>query len=342
MVHLGDSDWCIVDSCQARGSNVPVAIEYLTSFGPDTLDRVRLVVATHWHDDHIKGLASVFKMSPNARFACSTAMKDTQFLMLVESARAAIQGESGVDEFASIYDSLVERAEAAKVKRVATPKWAIQDRKLLELPGLGRSFPVTITALSPSDGTVALALEGIAAQLPKVGDPQQRIPNVTPNQASVVLWIQAGPFRALLGADLEHSNNVDVGWRAILSSHQDTERAFVFKVPHHGSENADCPEVWGKMLKENPFAVVTPFSLDLPGASDFKRMAERTANLYCTSSGPGKPPRRDPAVEKAAKYVAAKRRVLQGKPGHVRVRWSANLKKSAPSVELFNGAYSAG
>lgn len=309
---------------------MPVAIEYLASLGTDTLDRVRLVVATHWHDDHIQGLASLLGKSPNAKFACSTAMAHEQFIMLVEAARANIQGSSGVEEFAAIYD-LIEKGGAA-------PRWALQDRMLLELSGPGRSFPVKIKALSPSDKTVALALAGIAALMPKIGSPQQRIQNVTPNESSIVLWIQAGQRRALLGADLEHTHDPASGWLGILASHNDADPAFVFKVPHHGSENADCPTVWETMLTDNPYAVVTPFSSELPAGSDLRRLARRTANLFCTSDGPGKPPRRDPIVEKTAKYVTTKRRVLQGNPGHVRIRWSLNQLESFPTVELFNGA----
>ena len=330
VVHLGDNEWCVIDSCRARGSDLPVAIEYLTILGNGSVDRVRLVVATHWHDDHIQGLSSILEKSPSAKFACSTAMAHDQFIMLVEAARSSIQGSSGVEEFAAIYGLIEKMGEA--------PKWAVQDRELLGLPGAGRSFPVTIKALSPSDRTVALALASIAARMPKVGSPQRRIQNVTPNESSVVLWIQAGQKRVLLGADLEHTNESALGWLGILSSHTDADPAFAFKVPHHGSENADCPKVWESMLIDNPFAVVTPFSLDLPGTSDLRRLAARTVNLFCTSVGPGKPPRRDPLVEKTAKYVATRRRVLQGNPGHVRIRWALNQVESSPTVELFNGA----
>jgi beta-lactamase superfamily II metal-dependent hydrolase len=341
VVHLGDNEWCIVDSCIPRGHREPVAVEYLSSFGNGALSRVRLIVATHWHDDHIRGLASMLRRAPGAHFACSAALDTDNFFTLVEAASSAIQGRSGVDEFASIFEFLVENAPSGKAKKLAAPMFAIENRKLLNLAGRSRPFPATVTALSPSDGTVRLAFTDIAQWLPKTGEAQRRITNRSPNHTSVVLWIEAGARRALLGADLEHNGHPGEGWMAVLACHQDPRAAALFKVPHHGSSNADCPDVWAKMLVENPVAVVTPFSSGnpLPKSSDLQRLGGRTKSLYCTAAGAGKPPSRDALVEKAVRRVATERRVIEGQPGHVRVRWPLSGKTANPSVELFNGAY---
>ena len=128
---------------------------------------------------------------------------------------------------------------------------------------------------------------------------------------------------------------------AIIASHQDSTPGLVFKVPHHGSENADSPDVWEKLLIQDPFAVVTPFTggqVRLPGDSDLERLSGRTSKLYCTTAGTGKPPNRDPAVERRMR-ILSDRRVIAGQPGHVRLRWSATTKVGKPEIELFNGAY---
>jgi hypothetical protein len=300
-----------------------------------------LIVATHWHDDHIRGLAAMLRLVPDAHFACSQALSTDNFATLVEAASSAIQGRSGVDEFASIFELLVEMAPEGKAKKLAAPVFAIENRKLLHLEGGGRSFPAAVTALSPSDGTVRLAFTDIAHWLPKAGDTQRRVTNRSPNLTSVVLWIEAGARRVLLGADLEHTGCPGEGWIAVLACHDGSGAATIFKVPHHGSANADYPEVWAKMLVENPFAVVTPFlsGRGLPQRSDLRRLAERTKNLYCTAAGPGKPPSRDPLVEKTARRITTERRVIEGKPGHVRVRCSLSDPGADPIVEKFNGAY---
>jgi hypothetical protein len=338
LLHLGHNEWCIVDSCIAKGRSESVAAEYLSGFANGALEGIRLVVATHWHDDHIRGIASILRLVPTAAFFCSAALDTAIFFELVGIGATGVQTQSGVDEFARILGIITENMNPSG--RFPTPKWAIENRKLLHLPTNGRSFPATVTALSPSDGTLALALAEISKLLPKTGDTQRRIPNLTPNHSSVVLWVEVGPMRALLGADLLQTGHAGEGWTAVLANHQDPNLAAFFKVPHHGSENADCPEVWNRMLVENSIAVVTPFSSGrpLPKKSDLRRLSGRTTNLYCTAEGKGKTPRRENVVEKIMRRQVKERRVIEGRPGHVRVRWSLSAPV-APTVDLFNGAY---
>jgi hypothetical protein len=340
LVHLGDNDWCIVDSCIPRNSRESVASEYLGSFQNGALGRVKLVIATHWHDDHIRGLASILQRSPAAHFGCSAALDNENFRKLVEL--PYIQKRSGIDEFRAILDLLVERRATGTPLNLVAPRFAIENRRLLYLPALGRTCAASVMALSPSDGTMRLAFADFAQLLPNSGQAQRRIPNRAPNRTSVALWIEVGTRRALLGADLEQTNRPGEGWMAVLAAHQDPIPAQAFKVPHHGSMNADYPNVWAQMLIQNPIAVVTPFSggqARLPQSRDLMRLGTRTTNLYCTSPGAGQPPRRDSSVEKIVRRVTKQRRVIDGRPGHVRIRWSATDANGVPVVETFDGAY---
>ncbi len=333
LIHLGDNEWCVVDSCISRRSADPVAVEYLRSFNNDALANVRLVVATHWHDDHIRGMASLFSRAPHAHFCCSMALQHREFLTLVSAASATIPGYSGVEEFVAILNELEARGRRA-------PKFAVENKPLLTLPASGRSFPISLESLSPSDPTIRLALAQIRSLLPQVGQPQRRIVNSTPNHTSVAIWVKAGCVRALLGADLEHTTRTDQGWAAVLSCHVDPVPGHLFKVPHHGSPTSDNVVVWKQMLEENPVAVVTPFAGRLPEESDLERLSGRTSRLYCTvKGGLGKPPNRDPLVEKEMRRQLSERRILAGQPGHVRVRWSATENNPAAHIETFNGAY---
>jgi hypothetical protein len=345
VLHLGDNQWCIVDSCIPHGFSEPAAVKYLNSFQTDALAGVKLIVATHWHDDHIKGLASILKRVPGASFFCSMALNTDNFFALAGAATEAIQGNSGVEEFAAILGLVAESAMTRAEKRLASPKWVIENLRLAHLPQNGRSFPVSITALSPSNGTIKLALAEAAKLLPKTGEPQRRITSRSLNHTSVVLWVEAGPLRALLGADLEDTGIAGEGWRAVLYCHKgrhEPKSAGFFKVPHHGSVNADYPDVWTDMLLPNPIAVVTPFNggpKRLPQASDLVRLASRTDSLYCTSAGAGKALARDSVVEKMMRQQVKDRRVIEGQAGHVRVRWSLRDEDIKPFVERFNGAY---
>ncbi len=314
-------------------------MEYLRGFGNDTLDRVKLIVATHWHDDHIRGLTTVLRLGLSAEFSCSAALDTENFRTLVGLADENIPQHSGVDEFAAIFRLLLERRNARMARALIAPMLAIANRRLLRKTG-DCAFPLSITAISPSDGTVKSAFRDIAAWLPRAGDPQQRIVNRPPNHTSVVLWIEAGNKRALLGADLEHTQGTGDGWNAILSTSQDRTPAAIFKVPHHGSSNADCEEVWRQLLTPEPIAVVTPFSgSGLPRDTDLRRLRARTPELFCTAMGAGKPPQRDSTVERQIRQLVKTRRVIEGRPGHVRVRWSVTDDKALPVIELFNGAY---
>jgi len=335
LLHLGNNEWCVVDSCIARTSSIPVAVEYLRGFNNDALVNLKLVVATHWHDDHIGGLASILALAPQAAFCCSMALQHEEFIRLISIAPETITGRSGVDEFASILKELEARGQKA-------PIFAVENKNLLNLSGPMRSFPVRLETLSPSNVSIKLALSEMANILPKAGEPQRRIPNRSPNDTSVVLWVEAGHVRALLGADLEHAGRSEEGWMAVVACHQDTVPAQLFKVPHHGSTDSDHREVWQRMLTENPVAVVTPFAggnVRLPKDSDLERLSDRTSRLYCTTAGSGRPPSRDPAVERMMKLKAPKRHVIGGRPGQVRVRWSVTNQDSGPVIEVFNGAY---
>jgi hypothetical protein len=266
------------------------------------------------------------------------ALKSPEFQTLVSIVPNSIQGRSGVDEFATILEHLVERANArtGQNKELESPMWAVENRRLLHMTESARPFPVSIAALSPSDSTIMLSMREIATLIPQAGEAQRRIINRSPNHASVVLWVEAGSLRALLGADLEETGRAGEGWSAVVATQQEPSQAMVFKVPHHGSANSDFPDVWTKMLVKNPIAVVTPFNAGtshLPNNSDLARIGSRTSSLYCTAAGPGKPPIRSPSVDRAIR-----RQVLARQPGHVRIRWSATVPEASPRIELFNGA----
>ncbi len=198
-----------------------------------------------------------------------------------------------------------------------------------------------VLSLSPSSGTVTRAFRELGQLLPREGEAKRRIRQGA-NQVSVVLWIEAGHQRVLLGSDLQSDTSSVGGWRAVVSSPtRPTQRAKILKVAHHGSQNADEPEVWSGMLEASPWAVVTPFAsgkAPLPTEADLNRIARRTPNAYCTGRPQGwSPVRRPPGVERTLKEVARNRRTILGPMGHVRLRCS--LETVDPTVELFGEAF---
>jgi hypothetical protein len=163
---------------------------------------------------------------------------------------------------------------------------------------------------------------------------------VSPNNVAVVLWVQVGNVGIILGSDLEESHSVTLGWQAIMNStRRPAGRAHVFKVPHHGSENAHSDDVWDNLLEPSPIAVLTPYARGrkpLPSESDIARMKGKTEQLYATARPGGwRSKSRDPAVER---IIGRRLRSLTGDTGHVRVRCSSSTQSISPSVELYSGA----
>lgn len=69
VAHLGLGNWALIDSCLTPEGE-PAGLEYLEILGVDPADVV-LIVASHWHDDHIGGMAKLVQACSNARFAYS-------------------------------------------------------------------------------------------------------------------------------------------------------------------------------------------------------------------------------------------------------------------------------
>ena len=62
---------------------MPRALRYLESIGLDPARAVALIVATHWHDDHIRGMARLVEACDRAAFCCAGALRQEEFLAAV-------------------------------------------------------------------------------------------------------------------------------------------------------------------------------------------------------------------------------------------------------------------
>jgi hypothetical protein len=250
---------------------------------------------------------------------------------------------SGVDEFRRILMEL-ERRQVGDVRREAIgPGYAIADRPLLTLPRNDRPFDVSVIALSPSDAAVTLANRELAQLFPQEDTPRRRAIARKPNNAAVAVWISIESRHFLLGSDLENQPSDHLGWKAVVfSSNRPNARASVIKVPHHGSPNAYCREMWRNMTEVNPIALIAPFASGtrpLPQMSDVARIGRHTDAIYCTGQPSGwRPPRRDSTVERTIREVAITRRAIRGPMGQVRVRFPVPGEIDDPNIELFDGA----
>ena len=324
LLHVGNGNWVVVDSCLNPDSE-PVALAYLSDLGSNPAEAVRLVVATHWHDDHIRGMGHVIEVCMNATFCCASALRREEFLTAVgvlEGNPATPQG-SGMQELYRTLSSLTERS--------SRPVFAIANRRIFNQDGC------EIWSLSPFDKEFEAFLAEISHLLPTERETKRRFPTLTPNRLAVVLLVKIDDTTILLGSDMEGQ-----GWLEILDTwEQPLGRASVFKIPHHGSGNAHEDRVWDEMLVPRPIAMLTPWRRgghELPTDADIQRINSLTETAYVTTSRKNPTRRRRmSAVERSVRETGATIRRLVRSPGAIRLR--KQLGSQSPwDVEMFGAA----
>lgn len=337
LLHIGSGRWLIVDSCIDTSTGRPAALDYFHELGLDPREVVILVLASHWHDDHIRGLASVVESCPKAQLCFSSALQHEEFVAVVSRFNEGnrLAGGSGVNELYRTLFLLQNR----------TAKLAIADRRLCSLQAgeLDHGLPIEVWALSPSDKEVDRFLVEIAASTPQIKETKYRVSSSSRNNLSVVLWVSVGDTHVLLGSDLEETPDDRTGWTAIVQSEgRPRHRASVFKIPHHGSTTGHSDDVWSNMVAEEAWAVLTPFvkgRVRLPGVADAARILDFTPNAYSTSVIRTKSKkRRDSAVERTLREMGKRLRPATPNTGLVRLRKKVGIDESDWTVETFRGA----
>jgi len=307
----------IVDSCIDPSSGRAASLDYLKRIGVDAAKQVVAVMATHWHDDHVRGLAQVLKACEGARFFCSSAFRSDEFLTLTQSyVLGAESTTSGVREFGEVLGLLRDRKASGNLQ--CGPSFVLENR-LIE-----SSNRCEIKALSPSSAAIEKAMSSIASLLPEQQRPHLRVAAPTPNEGSVALWLEGRSCAALLSADVERQASDDRGWGAILALAPGSRgRAGIVKVAHHGSESGHDQRVWDELLVQEPQAFLTPWrrgSRGLPTPNDRSRIVHLAPEAIQVGRIGAKPKRYDPTVERVLKEVTQTRRAAVGRLGHTRAR----------------------
>jgi len=337
LMHLGDGRWFVIDSCRFPRSKTPAALAYLEKLKIDPSLAIQYILATHWHDDHVKGLADIVRRCPQATFAMSAALEHEQFFQLVyeaDESNKLVEASSTASEFADILDHFAEVG-----REIVSPDIFASEGTILYLGGMDES--IRIQALSPSSAAITSCKTDVVAKL-MTNSPTRCFRRFDPNDLSVAVQVSTPVFDLLLKADLENSDSEHLGWQAVLSSKVRTKRTSqVVKVGHHGSVNAHNQDVWNSMLDRNPIAVITPYSRlakPLPREQDVQRIKTFTNELYATTWPPSNRPPRRRGVDSDVKSATKVRRALHRDPGFVRVRFSLSETLSMPTIERYGSA----
>ncbi len=281
VIHLGRNYWVIVDSCINPNTKKSLPLEYLESINVDPEEAVKLIICTHWHDDHILGMSTVLNQCVNAKFCCAEQTDLKKFLQLVylDYDKASIEtSNSSTIEFAKCLEIVKERKTVFKLAQVD---------KILLTEFINNEITSQVISLSPSDYTCLNFANEISTLITNYGESSKKIMIQSPNAKSVALFVKLGYHNILLGADLEVSANNNEGWFHILDHSQFIKgNSFsLFKLPHHGSENGYSERVWKELISEQAVAKLTPWKKNkgLPTDKMLSTYKNHTNLLYTTS-----------------------------------------------------------
>ncbi len=341
LIHIGNGRWIVVDSCVDLHTRQPVALQYLRQIGIDPSSAVILIVATHWHDDHVRGISELLQSCANADFVLSTAMSSKEFVAMTQSRKSIrlTNVSSGIDEIDKVL------AELRITGRTATRATANRLLKKISASNLVHGFDCAVTALSPSDKQIEIFLADLGELMPDITKSEARAVARSPNHLAVVTWVAVGPVNILLGADLEETSDPSTGWTVVVNStNRPGGKASIFKVPHHGSQNAHNDDVWSKMLSAKPIAILTPYSkgrMVLPREGDVSRIVGLSGEAYLTAKGrkPKSGTKRAPMVERTLRESGLTITAAETPVGQIRLRNGGGSNFVEWTTDLFGTAY---
>lgn len=288
IIHLGNGEWMIVDSCMSGDKVLP--LYYLDKIGVD-YSRVTHVICTHWHTDHVRGLPKVLENCENA-------------ILLI----APVSDQKG---------NLDRILKLAGLKTINSSVWNIFDACLKALSSNGRpgpdyisknapvimpkEGPVEVSAIGPSNDMMDRFYVSLANLNPD--NPQvSQVEDLEGNLCSLALALKFVSQRVLLGGDVETGRKKEsnyslcsgacathdkLGWCDALDAiAYKAFRPFNFvKLPHHSSENGYCPKMWQNDMV-TPLAVTTAFqnseSENHPRKVMLQEYAKYCSRLYTT------------------------------------------------------------
>lgn len=326
-VHMGMGQWMLVDSCIDPVAKRPATIGYFQKLriSPDS---IKVIVASHWHDDHVRGLAEVAKTFHTAELYISSALSS-------EEAFAFLVAHDGTSS-AGLARGAQEVVAAIKSRN----RHFFAHQRTILFEDAFDSISIRATAFSPVHSAMSQCILSLAQQIPGVGSPMNHATVLRPNIESIVVHIEFGADAILLGADLEE--HTKYGWSAVTSDNwcAARQRATYFKVAHHGSKSAENPQIWTRLLQSEPMVALTPFSrggVRLPTDEDRSRIRghAKSGGAFCSSNASQKP-EMDAGTEKRLKQICRNLRKADSGFGAVRMR--RRIGASHWTVETFGAA----
>ncbi|AIU72982.1 hypothetical protein AT03_11695 [Hafnia alvei FB1] len=285
LCNYSPNEWIIVDSCYGKNKNEkkPAALEYLEDNNIPFGD-VKLIVISHFHDDHIKGMFDIVVACTNAKIFVPQALSTREFLTYLTNLADVNPHRAPQQGVAEIFEIFQE---------VLRSKRQVQTTRADVALHFDAKAPLRICALSPSNAECDESLLFFIKQVETFeNDPNLELPasirRENKNENCVTLCISKENNNDIfLGADLELSSDANKGWDALSSTQLAPKNsASIFKIAHHGSQNGFCPTAWSKLVVQHkkPIGILTPYnSSSLPRLAQVRRLQDVTSELYSTS-----------------------------------------------------------
>lgn len=334
VLNLGNNNWVVVDSCQDPYTKKSLPLEYLIELGVNIANDVKLVICTHWHDDHILGISELLKECKSSDFCMASSTDKEKFLLWVGFDSRKAHNDP-------VASSSKELSKCIKIIRERKSRLinAVQDRVIFSSDYDG--IRSQITTLSPSDYVLQEFDKEISTLLKDYTTSEKIVYN-TPNDKCVVIQINVNNQQIILGSDLEVSSDNRKGWLCILDHSTLVERnAKIFKIPHHGSENGHHERVWSEIIGINPIAALTPWSRGkkLPQIKMLRKYLEYTDHLYMTTQpNNNKPKLRDRRLSKAIEKFNSTVTEVKYQRGIICCKYDLSSQGSDWVIELKDGA----
>jgi beta-lactamase superfamily II metal-dependent hydrolase len=269
LIHCKNDFWIMIDS-HRKGKNNPIVLEYLKTITKCYSDKIKIIIATHWHDDHIKGLTDVAEASSNLEKICiSASLTSDEFLTLTYLEELIKNNNSGIKEFKKLLTFLKE-------KRVLIPTLLSENQIVYQ----NNENAIELFSLSPSNYQILNSKIHIAQQLTAAKE-RRAISKENPNNNSIVLLLKIDDQVIILGADLED------GWENVINNYSISGLiANVFKIPHHGSQTSYNKAFWDIHLERKTIGLLSPWKIGsncIPKDTDLIRIKSHIDSLFITS-----------------------------------------------------------
>lgn len=300
VIKLIDDSWVVIDSCTDPKTGESLPIKFLKEKEVDILTQVKLIVCTHWHNDHIQGISNLLELAINADFYIPWIDDMEKFILFIQFDLKINYdvNDRSTKEFEKCLGVISKRNKP--LKRAAIDNIIYNDK----------INSIQIFSLSPSQEVIKEFHLEISEMIESITTSSVTIPHRKPNEKCIVLFILIENFKILLGADMEISTSVNRGWNDIFNNSKsfEKEKVILFKIPHHGSSNGYSKELCDVILNEKSILKLTPYFRGrkfLPEALILEKYKEYSNEVFITSNLGLKntPKKREKSIAKAIKEL---------------------------------------